>query len=308
MNIVYLGSGGFGLQCLKAVADSTHQIVMVFTRPDKRTGRGQKVIENPIRLWCDQNGIECVQLARLNEKAEASVRRVKPDLMLVVSYGEILKESLFSIPRLKTINMHSSLLPHLRGPAPVEWALALGARVTGMSVQYLEKAVDSGDILDRYEISVDPADTAITLWEKMLDACGPFLVNVLNRLERGEIKAVPQDPQKITFCPLIKKEDGHVNWQTDALEIINRFRAFIIWPGTFCRFRNKRLKLSDLNRSPLNINGTPGEILSVEKEQLTVACGKGSIGIQSVQPENKQIMSVRDFINGYHPRIGEHLD
>ena len=307
MRVIFLGSGDFGLIGLQALYESSHEVALAILRPDRPIGRGRRLVPSTIKRWCLERDIPVYQPEKIDDGAVEYVRPYQADLFVVVSYGQILPAAFFELPPNRTINLHASLLPRWRGAAPIEFALLHGDAETGLSVQYIEKRLDTGDVIDTLRLPIDERDNAHTLRERMLAEVGPFLVSVVDRIAAGDVHPCPQDEGALTHCRQIKKDAGMVDWSAPAETVINRFRAFFRWPGSFTYFRGKRLKLRDMDPSPSPGNGLPGEITAVHKDGLEVQCGTQRVYLTAVQPENKRSLSVSAFNNGYQPRAGERM-
>ena len=307
MRVIFLGSGDFGLIGLQGLYESSHEVALAILRPDRPIGRGRRLVPSTIKRWCLERDIPVYQPEKIDDGAVEYVRPYQADLFVVVSYGQILPPAFFELPPRRTINLHASLLPRWRGAAPIEFSLLHGDRETGLSVQYIEKRLDLGDVIDIFPLPIDERDNAHTLRERMLAEAGPFLVSVVDRVERGAARPVPQNDAKVTRCRRISKDDGEIDWTRSAPEIINHFRAFFRWPGSYTYFRGKRLKLREMEYTPYSGDGQPGEVTRARPDGLEVQCGEGRVRLTAVQPENKRPLDVNAFHNGYCPRPGEIL-
>ena len=214
---------------------------------------------------------------------------------------------MLELPRYGNINVHASLLPKYRGAAPVQWAIAQGETVTGVTTMLLNEGLDTGDILMQKEMAILHDDTSVTLWPRLAEMGADLLVETLRGLEQKTIVAIPQDHLQATLAPILKKEDGQVDFNRTATEIHNRLRGFQPWPGAYAQFRGKNLKLIAARPEDALANLAPGE-LRVGDEKLFVGCGARTVlELLQLQPEGKKIMAAREFINGYHPAAGERL-
>jgi methionyl-tRNA formyltransferase len=240
-----------------------------------------------------------------NDEFRAQLTALRPDAIIVVGYGRIIPQSMIDLPRLGNINLHASLLPKYRGAAPIQWAIARGETMTGVTSMRIDAGLDTGDILLQKEIPINPADTAETLAPTLAATGADLMVGTLRRLQAGTITSLPQNHETATLAPILKKEDGRIDFQHSAKEISNRLRGFQPWPGAFTTFRSRNLHLWDATTSQHSL--PPGELL-VDTDRLFVGCGGGTaLTLLELQPEGKKHMAVRDFIHGYRPQTGEKL-
>jgi methionyl-tRNA formyltransferase len=242
-----------------------------------------------------------------NEEFQTQLKALKPDAIIVVGYGRIIPPWMLELPRYGNINVHASLLPKYRGAAPVQWAIAQGETVSGVTTMLLNEGLDTGDILLQKEMAIRPEDTALTYAPRLAELGADMIVDTLRGLEDKMIAPVPQDHAKATLAPILKKEDGLIDFSRTATEIYNRLRGFQPWPGAYTQFRGKVLKLINARPEDTPSNLAPGE-LRVGDEKFFVGCGHRSVlQLLQVQPEGKKAMAAREFINGYHPAAGERL-
>jgi methionyl-tRNA formyltransferase len=230
-----------------------------------------------------------------------------PDAIIVVGYGRIIPLWMLNLPPHGNLNVHASLLPKYRGAAPVQWAIAQGETVTGVTTMLLNEGLDTGDILLQKEMAMRPEDTSVTLWPRLAELGADLIVETLRGLEQKEIAPIPQDHSQASLAPILKKEDGQIDFSRPATDIHNRLRGFQPWPGAYAQFRGKNLKFISTRLEDALSNLDQGE-LRIGDEKLFVGCGAGTVlELLQVQPEGKQIMTAREFINGYHPAAGERL-
>ena len=240
-----------------------------------------------------------------NEEFRAQLEAIKPDAIIVVGYGRIIPQWMLDLPPLGNINVHASLLPKYRGAAPIQWAIASGETITGITTMKLDAGLDTGDILLQKEIPIAPADTSETLSPKLASPGADLLIETLHALQAGTIRPKPQDHSKATLAPILKKEDGKMDFHRTAHEIHNRLRGFQPWPGAFTQFRGKNLQVTQAIASTRP--AANGELL-IEDNHLLLGCaGKTTLEILELQPEGKKRMAAKDFIHGYHPKTGEKL-
>jgi len=308
MNIVYMGTPVFACPPLAALADSEHTVVAVVTGPDKNVGRGRKLTPTPVAKLAEQLQVPVLKPASL--KADAlhdRIRQINPDLIAVVAF-RILPKSLYSIPKHGAINIHGSLLPKYRGAAPIQWALINGETTTGLSSFFLKKSVDTGDVILQKEIAINDSDTYDSLAERMSREAGPFLLETLALIERGEVKPIPQDDRQATPAPKISPEDALIDFGFPAERVVYFVRGLCSQPGAYTWYRGRILKILGAETAPDAADPTtrPGTIL-VAKKRLVVQCAKSAVELTSVVPQGKKQMDGPAFINGYQPAVGDVL-
>jgi len=304
-----MGSGPLGRPTLRALAaHPDFEVALVVTRPDRPAGRGLKLHPTPIKELAHELGLPLFQPEKVNREVER-LRAIRPDVTVVVAYGQILSRDVIEVPKLGTVNLHASLLPKYRGAAPIPWALMKGETVTGVTTFLIDEGLDTGPILLQKEVPIAPEDTAGTLEKKLADVGAELMLETLEGLREGTIPPKPQDDSQATYAPKITKEMARIDWTRSAQEIHNLVRAMEPAPGAFAFFRGRRLKVhrTRVVPDPL-LEGKPGAIVRVGEEGLEVATGEGVLELLEVQPEGKRRMSGRDFANGYRVREGEVLE
>jgi methionyl-tRNA formyltransferase len=308
MNLVFCGTPQFAVPTLAALAAAGHPILFVVSQPDRPSGRGMQVSPTPVKARAAQLGLPVTQPDKIKSNAEfrAQLEALRPDAIVAVAYGRIIPKWMIDLPRHGCINAHASLLPKYRGAAPIQWAIANGEIVTGVTTMRIDEGLDTGDMLLKREIAIAPEDTTITLSPRLAELAAELTVETLRALEHGSVTPQQQDNAAATLAPLLKKEDGLADFTRPAREIHNRLRGFQPWPGVFTRFRGKTL--SFWQTKPLESGSLqPGE-MRAEADWLAVGCGGGTaLAVSELQPEGKKRMSAREFINGYRPKDGERL-
>jgi methionyl-tRNA formyltransferase len=311
MRVAFLGSDEFGAIGLEAVAASVHQVVLVVTVPDRPKGRGRVCEAGPVRCVAEKHGLRTVQPESIKEQtAQEALVGSTPDVIAVVCYGEYIPESVFSAPTFGSINVHPSLLPRWRGASPVHYTLLAGDRMGGVTIQYVAKRMDAGDILLQREVEIGRDENHGELSDRLYRLGGTMLVEALDRLESGTIEARKQDEALATKAPKMQKSDLWLDWGVPAEELRNRVRALAPSPGARARFREEQVKILEMSHDfrPLNEPARPGEVVSVEKERFLVACADRAVEITRIQPPGKRAVSGRDFVNGFHPHTGEFFE
>lgn len=310
MRIVFIGTDDLGGIALRKIADSHHEIVLVVTQPDRPKGRGKKVVPGDVKLIAEEFNIPCIQPEKIKEEgARETILNADPDIIVVVSYGEYIPYSIYSAPRFKSINLHPSLLPRWRGASPVRYTLLAGDKIAGVTVQYLDKKMDAGDILKQEEITVDPFDDYGSLCQKLYPLGADLLAGVLDEFERcgPGLESIRQDETLVTKAPKIEKEDLWIDWTEEAERIRNRIRALSPKPGAKSIFRGEPYKILGSDKIFVDLTGNiePGEIFLISEYGPVVACSDKGLCITEVQPPGKSPISSRDFMNGYRIQTGE---
>lgn len=292
-----------------------HNVVGAVCQPDKPVGRGYEVQAPPVKAHAIKNNIPVFQpQGPWSDEVLNSLRNLNADIGIVVAYGRIMPENVFSIPKLGSINIHYSLLPKYRGAAPMQWALINGETETGVSAFWLDKGMDSGPVFYQESCLIKPEDNIQTLREKLVPLGVKVLTHVMASVEKGEIIKTPQAGM-VTVAPLLKKEMGKINWADSSEKISNIVRGLCEWPGAFTFFSSsptekKRLKILKLVKKEGKVSSTkPGQVLTVDRsEGLAVQTGDGVVLLQQVQPEGKKVMSAWDFWQGAHLKEGVYFD
>ncbi len=291
-----MGTPEFAVPSLTLLA-SHHDVVDVITQPDRPAGRGRKLQPPPVKRKARELGLAVYQPRRIREQ-EAYERLVRdaPQIVAVVGYGQMLPQRILSLPAHGCVNVHSSLLPKYRGAAPVNWALANGETRTGVTTMRLVQEMDAGDILLAHEMVIGPDETASELNQRLAPVGAELLLNTLTALEAGGLRPVPQDHGAASMAPLLRRDDGRINWSLPAQAIYNRQRGFDPWPGIFSFFRGKRLRI--WSARPRAVGGLPPGRLRLEDGQLSVGCGAGRLVLDEVQLEGRQRVTALDFARG----------
>jgi methionyl-tRNA formyltransferase len=307
LNLVFCGTPAFAVPTLDRLAEAGFQIQLVVTQPDRPKGRGLELVSSPVRQRALQLGLPIAQPESIkhNEAFGAQLTALNPDAIVVVGYGRIIPQWMLDLPRLGNINLHASLLPRYRGAAPIQWAIARGETITGVTTMKLDAGLDTGDILLQHELPIASEDTAETLAPKLASAGADLTVTTLRGLNTGSIRPRKQDHTLATLAPILKKEDGLINFSRPAIEIVNLMRGFQPWPGAYTKFRGKNLqvrKAAALDRA------LAAAEMKVEGDRLFVGSGQGTaLELLELQIEGKKPISAADFLRGYHPLPGEKL-
>jgi len=302
-NVVFFGTPNICIPFLKSLKENFN-LPFIITQPDARGKRNRKNISPAVKIFALENKINFEQPETLkNTDVAEKIKNTKPDIGVVISYGKIIPEVIFKIPRFNTINVHFSMLPLYRGAAPLQRALENGETKTGITIFEIDKKMDTGDIWAQKEFSISPSDTAETLLDRLCQEGTPFLIKTIQQIFQQQITKKPQDHRLATFAKTIKKEEGRVDWSQSAQHIFNKYRAFYPWPGLFFFINQKRIKLKKiqvasetLSMASLLAHKNPGEILKLDRDFLAVCCGsKTIILIEEFQPEGKKAMTPFNF-------------
>ena len=307
MLLVFCGTPRFAVPTLEKLVDAGFDVRLVVSQPDRPRGRGLEMTASSIKQSAQKLGLPIAQPDKIknNEQFRAQLAAIRPDAIIVVGYGRIIPQWMIDLPRLGNINLHASLLPKYRGAAPIQWAIASGETVTGVTTMRIDAGLDTGDILLQKELAIATDDTAETVGPKLATTGADLMVETLGGLEKGTISPRPQDHNKATLAPILKREDGLIDFRRPAAEILNRLRGFHPWPGAFTSFRGKQLHV--WSAKPANASLAPGH-LTVGGDRLLVGAGDGTaLELIEVQPEGKRRIAARDFVHGYHPKSGESL-
>jgi methionyl-tRNA formyltransferase len=307
LNLVYCGTPQFAVPTLEALSAAGHNISLVVTQPDRPKGRGLELVASPVKKSALKLNLPITQPDRIksNDEFRAQLTSLKPDAIIVVGYGRLIPQWMLDLPPLGNINLHASLLPKYRGAAPIQWAIARGETVTGVTTMRLDAGLDTGDILLQKEIPIAPDDTAETLAPRLASAGADLVVGTLNGLQVGSVHRRPQDNSQATLAPILKKEDGLVDFSRSAREIQNRMRGFQPWPGAYTSFRDKNLQLVKAQAADYAL---PSAELRIQHDRFFVGCSQNtSLELLELQLEGKKRTSARDFIHGYRPQSGEKL-
>jgi methionyl-tRNA formyltransferase len=307
LQLVFCGTPRFAVPVLDKLVEAGFHIHLVVTQPERPKGRGLELVSSPVKQRALQLGLPIAQPERIknNDGFRAQLSALNPDAIIVVGYGRIIPQWMLDLPPLGNVNLHASLLPKYRGAAPIQWAIARGETVTGVTTMKLNAGLDTGDILLQQEIPIDPGDTSETLAPKLAVVGAVLTVETLRGLQRGSVHPREQDDAQATLAPILKKEDGLINFSRSAIEILNRMRGFQPWPGAYTNFREKNLHVW---RASALDQALPVSELRVEGDRLLVGCGDATaIELLELQLEGKKRSSAADFIRGYRPRPGEKL-
>ena len=305
MRIVFMGTPESAVPSLQRLLSDGHEVLAVWTQPDRPAGRGDKMHAPPVKTFALEHGLTIVQPQKIRTPESKSLfASYHADLAVVVAYGRILPAEYLSAPSRGCLNVHFSLLPRFRGAAPVNWAIVNGERKTGVTTMFVAEELDSGPILLQREISIGLTETAPEIMHRLAETGADLLGATLKRLD--EIKQAPQDESKVTFAPLLTKATGVVDWTSNAVEIERRVRGFQPWPNAYTHWSSQRLILWKASPQERAESATPGQVIVAHGDDLVVSCGeKTALQLHELQLEGKRRMLARDFLNGTHLKIGD---
>ncbi len=313
MRIVFMGTPDFAVPSLKALLAADFDVVGVFTQPDRPRGRGHKVTYSPVKEAALAAGLPVFQPRRLRDgDALETLRQLTPDAIVVVAFGQLLPPAVLALPPLGCINVHASLLPKYRGAAPIQAAIAAGETVTGVTTMYMDEGLDTGDMILRREVPIEPEDDAGTLHDKLAAVGAELLVETMRLVAAGEAPRIPQDDSLATYAPKIERTDGAIDWDKPAAVLFRHVRAFRPWPGAYTIHRGRILKVLDVvvaeqDDQLRDVDAAAGEVVALAADGFIVQTGAGQLLVRRVQSPGSQAMSGRDYVNGYRLQAGERL-
>lgn len=298
ISIIYMGTPDFAVGPLQALCENGFDVKLAVTQTDKKKGRGKKVLPPPVKTVALELGIEVFQPKSIKtSEAIEKLKSYEPDFLIVAAYGQILSKEVLDIPKKGCINIHASLLPKYRGASPIQHAVLNCENETGVTTMLMDEGLDTGDMLYVVKTPISQNDTAGSLHDKLSKAGCEAIVHTINNFDT--IKNQKQDNTKATYAPLLKKEDGHIDWSKKAHEIDAKIRAFNPWPGTFTFYNEDRIKIYDVEITDTLSGSNPGEILKTDSDILSIATGDYNINITDLQSAGKKRMKVSDFLKGY---------
>lgn len=302
MKIIFMGTPVFAVMSLEACLE-VGEVIAVVTQPDKPRGRGQEVSFSPVKELAVAKNLPVLQPVKIRGTDFAQqLKELGADIAVVTAYGKILPQDVLDAPRRGCVNVHASLLPRWRGAAPIQWAIAAGDEKSGVCLMQMDAGMDTGGVIDRAELPILGDDTSATLHDKLALLGGDVLKRSLQRYVDGALPVVPQPSEGVVMAPMIKKEDGRLDWSKPAAELERRLRAFTPWPGAFCSSEVGLLKVT--KAAVGSGRGAPGTVLSASADGVEVACAEGSLWLKELQPEGKRAMPAKDFLAGRKVTVG----
>ena len=312
MRIIYMGTPEFAVSALQSIVQAGHEVVAVVTQPDKPQGRSKKLVAPPVKIQAQEYEIPVYQPEKLREASMVEILRgYQPDMIVVAAYGQILSEEILAIPPYGCINIHASLLPKYRGAAPIEWSIINGEQVTGVTTMYMEKGLDTGDMIEKTEVVIEPEDTGATLHDKLAEAGARLILTTIEKLQSHAATRTKQDDAQSCYASMLRKDMGCLDFTKDATVLERLIRGLIPWPCAYTNIQGKQTKIyqaevvyvdeayrhSCMDRSA-DLKFLPGEVVEVTKKSFVVACGVDALRIKRLQPQGKKEMDAAAFLNG----------
>lgn len=300
MRVVFMGTSSFAVPSLEALVSAGHEVVAVITQPDRPSGRGRQMHQSPVKQVAERLSLPVFQPEKIREaNSVEKVRSYGPlDAIVVASFGQIIPQSILDIPKYGSINVHASLLPKYRGAAPIHYSIMQGDKVTGVTTMMMDAGLDTGDMLLKRETEIEPQETTGELEPRLAQIGAELLIETLDRLERGDIERIPQDNSQATVARSIKREQGIIDWNKPAFEIVNLVRAFSPRPGAFTSLEGTQIRVNIAETGPETGGKSTGEVVEVSKDSILVAAGEGSVLLIEIQPENRRRMNAGEFARG----------
>lgn len=315
MKVVFMGTPDFAVDALQAIIEAGHEVTAVVTQPDKPKGRGKEMQATPVKTCALEHHIPVFQPVKVKEpEAVEILRSYEADIFVVVAFGQILSEEILQMPKYGCVNIHASLLPKYRGAGPIQWAIIDGEKETGITIQQMDKGVDTGDILFQCVVPIDAKETGESLFEKLAKAGAALIVEALPKIEAGEVTPRKQDESQASHAKMLQKSMSRIDWNRKAAELDCLIRGMISWPGASSGYHGKTLKIwqqepvaKDQLPAEALAGAEPGTVIAVEKDAIYVQTGEGALKLTEVQLEGKKRMAVKDFLLGYPVQPGEIL-
>ncbi|WP_334332974.1 methionyl-tRNA formyltransferase [Companilactobacillus sp. HBUAS59544] len=304
--VIFLGTPEFSATVLRGLLKANYDVVAVVTQPDKPVGRKQKLQKSPVKLVAEAENIKVYQPAKLPKSPEMEeLKALNADLLITAAYGQFLPTSFLNSAKVAAINVHGSLLPKYRGGAPIQWSLLNGDKETGITIMYMVKGMDAGDIISQKKLPIAENDDNGSLFDKMAIVGRDLLLDTIPKILSGDIHPIKQDPDKVVFSPNISKEQEHIDFSKSAEEIFNQIRALSPDPGAWVMLNNQRTKLYQTQVEQINSDQPVGSIYDLGKKRLVIVAGDGQgVAIKKIQPAGKKIMDIANYMNG----LGKNLE
>ncbi len=305
MRVVYMGTPDFAVYALESIVNAGHNVQAVITQPDKAKGRSKALVPTPVKAKAMEYNIPVYQPERLRDEENVTLLKdINPDIIIVAAYGQILPESILNIPKYGCINIHASLLPKYRGAAPIEWSIIDGEQVTGVTTMYMEKGLDTGDMIEKAEVVIESDDTGLTLHDKLAAVGAELIISTMEKLENGTATRTKQNDAESCYASMLSKDMGSIDFNKAAVEIERLIRGLNPWPCAFTKIDGKGVKLFKAQVCPIGEGAKPGEIVEVTKKTFTIACGRDGLIIKNLQPEGKKPMDTVSYLNGNKITVG----
>ncbi len=309
LKVVFMGTPAFAVPSLNGLLHSPHRILGVVTQPDRPAGRGRRSHPSAVKARCLEAGIRAWEPTSVREGGFLEgLREASPDVIAVVAFGQILPKAILDLPPLGCVNVHASLLPKYRGAAPIQWAILKGEQATGVTIIRMVERLDAGDVLEARGVEVGSDEDALHLSQRLSELGGVLLKEVLDRLESGETRPVPQSEDEASYAPRLRIEDGEIRWEMGAVEIARQVRGLLPWPVAHSRWQGQLLKVHRARPLPAAPPGRPGEVVRADHDCFWVQTGAGCLELLDVQLENRPRMSAAAFVRGHGRILGQILE
>jgi len=309
LRVVFMGTPDFAVPCLDMLVAKQYNVVAVVTQPDRPKGRGQKLAQSPVKQAALQYGLTVLQPNKVKEiDFQTELALLKPDLIIVVAFGQLLPKNMLDIPPLGCINVHASLLPCYRGAAPIHWAVINGEQVTGVTTMYMDVGMDTGDMILKDEVQITEHETTGMIHDKLKTSGANVLSATIELIVANKVTRTAQNHEKATYASMLSREVEAINWERSATDIHNLVRGLNPWPGAYCSYQNKNVKIWQTRVRECETPTTmPGRIIKIIEDGFVVETGQGTLEMLEIQPANKRRMSAKDFVCGYGVGIGDIL-
>jgi len=309
LRIVFMGTPDFAVPCLERLVTDGHEIAVVVTQPDRPKGRGRILTPSPVKEYAQNQKLPLLQPEKIkNPDFMERIAVLQPDVIVVVAFGQFLPRGLLDVPPLGCINVHASLLPKYRGAAPIHWAVMNGEAVTGVTTMYMDNGMDTGDIIMKLETPIAPEENTGRVHDRLSLLGAELLAQTLSLAAQNKAPRTPQNAQDATYAPLLTREMEAIDWQRSAIDIHNQVRGLNPWPGAYCLYNDRILKIWRTSiQDEKGMFENPGRIIAVGRDCLLVATGNGILRLEEVQPQNKRRMGAGIFSTGYRVEAGEIL-
>lgn len=304
MKVIFMGTPDFSVPCLEKLIESHHDVIAVVTQPDRPRNRGV-VTACPVKECAEKHGLKVLQYEKVSKEGIDDIRALCPDVIVTVAFGQMLSREFLEIAPHGVINVHASLLPKYRGSSPIQWAVVNGEKETGVTIMQTAYKMDSGDMILQMKTAVGEDETAGELFDRLSALGAPALIEALDLIEAGKATFTPQNEDEATYFPMLKKEDGEIDFSQSAIDIKHKIQGFTPWPSAYTTSGGKKMKI--LKASVIEMQGKPKEVLKADKDAFIVACGKDALKIEILQPENGKKMCARDYLLGHRVPVGEEL-
>lgn len=305
MKVIFMGTPEFAVPTLEKLSEAGHEVSLVITQEDKQRGRGKKIQYTPVKEKALELGIEVYQPANVNsEESVEKIKGINPEVIVVVAYGQILSEEILSLPEYRCLNVHASILPKYRGPAPLNWAVINGESESGVTIMEMAKGLDTGDMIKVSEVAIGDEMTAGELHDRLMHVGAEALVDTLSDIESGTAEKTPQDHDESSYAPMMNKELGHIDWSKGAETLRNLIRGTQPWPGSYFYMDDKMVKVRKARVENMMSGGEVGEVVKADSSGIYIKTSDGLLVVEDIQTPGKRWMSAEEYLRGNKINIG----